>query len=393
MSTQFTPTFARMWHKDFFMLVVAELLLCTSYYMVTPFTPLTLGKWAAIAPQNAAFALTALIFGICLSGAISNWLIQRYRRNKVFVVSATAFGILTFGIPFICRKTAQADESISFLIPATAFALAGATFGLAKRVISCTLIIDKTESHHRTEANYASVAVARMALAIGPVLYIIIGKAMPHALYFATAAAFAVVPALLVLAVKFPFRAPEEYTSIVSADRFFLTRGWRDFIGITCATIPFGMVFTKNGNATFYIMTLAGFLLALIALRYKTFRETRHVPMVALAAYALAVMHILTSDMSATAQYLAPLITGGTLGTICSAQLFHLLSQCQHCQRSTAESTYFLASDTGIIVGITVGITLQTNGIHTTAACIAACLTTAVTLLPYRKTKNKHCNN
>ena len=393
MSTQFTPTFARMWHKDFFMLVVAELLLCTSYYMVTPFTPLTLGKWAAIAPQNAALALTALIFGICLSGAISNWLIQRYRRNKVFIVAATAFGILTFGIPFICRQTAQAAENISILIPATAFALAGATFGLAKRVVSCTLIIDKTESHHRTEANYASVAVARMALAIGPVLYIVIGKAMTPTLYFATAAALAIIPAILVLSVKFPFRAPEEYTSIVSADRFFLTQGWRDFIGITCATVPFVMIFAKGENATFYIMTLAGFLLALIALRYKTFREARYVPVTALAAYAVATVHILTSDMSATTQYLAPLITGGTLGTICSAQLFHLLSRCQHCQRSTAESTYFLASDTGIIVGITVGTMLHAGGAHAITACVVACLTTAITLLSYRKMKNKQCNN
>ncbi len=393
MSTQFTPTFARMWHKDFFMLVVAELLLCTSYYMVTPFTPLTLGKWAAISPQNAALALTALILGICLSGAISNWLIQRYRRNKVFIVAAMAFGILTFGIPFICRKTAQTDASISILIPATAFALAGATFGLAKRVISCTLIIDKTESHHRTEANYASVAVARMALAIGPVLYIVIGKAMTPTLYFATAAALAVIPAILVVSVKFPFRAPEEYTSVVSADRFFLTQGWQDFIGITCATIPFGMIFAKGENATFYIMTLAGFLLALIALRSKTFREARYVPIVALAAYTLAVAHILTADLSATAQYLAPVITGGALGTICSTQLFHLLSQCQHCQRSTAESTYFLASDTGIIIGITTGITLQASGAHTIAACAAACMATAITLLPYHKLKNKQCNH
>ncbi len=393
MSTQFTPTFARMWHKDFFMLVVAELLLCTSYYMVTPFTPVILNKWAAIAPQDAALALTALIFGICLSGAISNWLIQRYRRNKVFIISATAFGILTFGIPFICRKTAQADANTGILILTTAFALAGATFGLAKRVISCTLIIDKTESHHRTAANYASVAVARMALAIGPVLYFTIGKAMTHTLYFATAAALAVIPAILVLTVKFPFRAPEEYTSVVSADRFFLTQGWRDFIGITCATLPFGMILANGENATFYIMTLAGFLIALIALRYKTFREARYVPVAALAAFALAAIHILTGGLSATTQYIAPLITGSALGTVCSTQLFHLLSQCQHCQRSTAESTYFLASDTGVIVGITAGITLHTSGAHTTAACAAACVATAITLLPYWKQKSKQCNH
>ena len=48
-------------------------------------------------------------------------------------------------------------------------------------------------------------------------------------------------------------------------------------------------------------------------------------------------------------------------GMTSSEQLYKLLDRCDHCQRSTAESTYFLASDGGLFLGIAAGWMIQST--------------------------------
>ena len=52
---------------------------------------------------------------------------------------------------------------------------------------------------------------------------------------------------------------------------------------------------------------------------------------------------------------LKPMVLGLGYGMTCSEQLYKLLDHSSHCQRSTVESTYFMASDGGLFVGIAIG--------------------------------------
>ena len=99
-NNQCTPTFKRLWNRDFTMLVIAEVMLCMSCYMAIPLLPQRLAVSHGISMECASATMIAFVVGICVSGFFSSWLIQRYRRNKVFCISALCLG-LTIATMFV----------------------------------------------------------------------------------------------------------------------------------------------------------------------------------------------------------------------------------------------------------------------------------------------------
>ena len=350
------------------------MLLCTSCYMTIPFLPQFLAD-NTNADSNTAFGvMLSFVAGMCLSGCFSNWLIQRYRRNKVCLFSAIWFGLLL--VCLAAMETGHIPEFEENALMQTfmvASGLAGAAYGLAKRVLSCTLLIDKTESCHRTEANYAAISVARMSVAIGPVLYFTLKHSIPVLWYYAIATAFVIIATLLVATIKFPFKAPEECTKIVSTDRFFLTRGWKVSVGLSASAMTFGIVMHLNQGVVFSIPLLFGFLCATTALCLTKIRGWKYTP--AVGSFAFVLSAIVLSDMSTIpfSSVVMAAVIGFGLGIVCSCLLFDMLSLCQHCQRSTAESTYFLACDGGILLGIALACIIAANEHNLTAVIVALC--------------------
>ena len=87
-------------------------------------------------------------------------------------------------------------------------------------VLSSTLIIDKSESFQRTEANHASAWFGRFALSLGPMLGIVFARTTFSPLLASSILALAAF--ILLATVKFPFRTPEDGVKKFSGDRFFL---------------------------------------------------------------------------------------------------------------------------------------------------------------------------
>ena len=349
-----TPTYHKMWNRDFSLLIIAELLLCVACYMTIPFLPCRLYWNNYVDAEWACLTMAAFVAGIVISGFFGSWLIQRYRRNKVFLVStfclsATILAMSTFDVSVNKRiDTTQ----IAWLM--TACIWGGFVFGHAKRVLSCTLLIDKTESCHRTEANYAAIWISRLAVAAGPIAAILIRQETQGTVYYAIGAATALVAAILVMMVKFPFRAPEEDTHIISIDRFFLPQGWNVAIVITLMGAALGIVMATHMSIEFLSSIAVGFVIAIILLKYKAVRTGKFTSAIGNACILVAIgaMAIHNGMLDDT---LKPMVLGLGYGMTCSEQLYKLLDHSSHCQRSTVESTYFMASDGGLFVGIAIG--------------------------------------
>lgn len=271
MDNTYTPTYHKMWNRDFSLLIIAELLLCVACYMTIPFLPCRLYWNNYVDAEWACLTMAAFVAGIVISGFFGSWLIQRYRRNKVFLVStfclsATILAMSTFDVSVNKRiDTTQ----IAWLMAACIWG--GFVFGHAKRVLSCTLLIDKTESCHRTEANYAAIWISRLAVAAGPIAAILIRQETQGTVYYAIGAATALVAAILVMMVKFPFRAPEEGTHIISIDRFFLPQGWNVAIVITLMGASLGIVMATHMNIEFLSSIAVGFVIAIILLNIRLY--------------------------------------------------------------------------------------------------------------------------
>ena len=351
MDNKYTPTYHQMWNRDFSLLIAAELLLCISCYMTIPFLPFRLYQIGYVDAKIASLTMVLFVAGICLSGFFGCWLIQNYRRNKVFFVAAICLGATIMCMPVFDNQAYVHAIDIQIVSLMVVCLFGGFVFGHAKRVLSCTLLIDKTESCHRTDANYAAIWIARLTVVVGPIMALLLHKEMHNTMFYTFSACAALIAALLVMIVKFPFRAPEEGVRIITIDRFFLPQGWNVSMVIFIMGAGLGIVMATHMDMEFFASLVAGFIISILILRYNVVRKGKYTSATGnvCAIISLIAMNLHNGILDNT---LFPMIFGLGYGLTGSEQLYKLLSRCDHCQRSTAESTYFVSSDGGLFLGI-----------------------------------------
>ena len=358
MNNQNTPVHIRLWHHEFWLLVIADLLLTMSVYMLIPTFPQWLMAEQQFTPEQTGLSMAAFALGLYLFGAQCSWLVQRFRRNMVCIwaIVALALNVLLLG----------------YFSPLTTFPKAliqrialGAAFGLAQMILSSTLIIDTCESHQRTEANFGAAWFSRFALSLGPIagLAVVILPAENYLLPFCchltqitpilfVSGILALFSMLLISRVSFPFRTPEEGVSVASLDRFFLPSGFPLFLNLLLISIVVGLALSLSLSLVFYALMMGGFLLALLAQRF-VFRnaelKSEVISGLILLLGALFVLLVHPSSM------VAPLLMGTAVGVISSRFLLFFVKLSRHCQRGTSQSTYFLGWETGLALGLGMG--------------------------------------
>ena len=358
MNNQDTPVHIRLWHHDFWLLVVANLLLTMSVYMLIPTFPQWLMGEQQFTPGQTGLSMAVFAVGLYLLGAQCSWLVQRFRRNVVcmWAIAALALNVLVLG----------------YFSPLTSFPKAliqrftlGAAFGLAQMILSSTLIIDTCESHQRTEANFGAAWFSRFALSLGPVAGLAIAF-LPAESYLTplgcrlsqitpvlfVSGILALVSVLLISRVSFPFRTPEEGVSVASLDRFFLPSGFLLFFNLLLISMVVGLTLSLSLSLAFYALMMGGFLLALLARRFVF--SNAELKSEVISGLILLVASLLVLLVYPTS-LVAPLLMGMAVGVICSRFLLFFVKLSRHCQRGTSQSTYFLGWETGLALGVGLG--------------------------------------
>ena len=355
MDTQSTPVHTKLWHREFWLVSLANLLLTMSVYMLIPVLPVYLKEVEGMAVMDVGVAMGVYVIGLFALGPFCNYFIQRYRRNKVCMLSALtmvlALCLLTHG-----REWMGAVASSGVFYVVLRFVL-GMAFGLSQMIICSTLIVDVSESNHRTEASYCASWFGRFALSLGPMLAIVLwqGGLSLGLSVFDVAAAIALVAVLLVLLVRFPFKTPEDDIPLVSFDRFFLPSSWLLFLNLMLVTVALGMVLANQSSMYFYAMMMPGFFLALLAAKYVFDGvDARSEAVTAMVLVGVAILLMPLRPQAAT--YISPVLLGMGLGILGSRFLLYFIQVSLHCQRGTSQSTFFLAWEGGLGLGISLGI-------------------------------------
>lgn len=361
MNNQNTPVHIRLWHHEFWLLVIADLLLTMSVYMLIPTFPQWLMAEQQLTPEQTGLTMAAFAFGLYLFGSQCSWLVQRFRRNMVCIWSIAALAVNVLAMGYFSPLT-------SFpwvLIHRVAL---GAAFGLTQMVLTSTLIIDTCESHQRTEANFGAAWFSRFALSLGPVVGLAVALLPAHRYLLPlgcrlsqmtpilfVSGILALVSLLLISRVSFPFRTPEEGVSIVSLDRFFLPSGFVLFFNLLLISIVIGLTLSLSLSLAFYALMMFGFLLALLAQRF-VFRnaELKSEVITGLILLLAALLVLLVYPDS----LVSPLLIGTAVGVISSRFLLFFVKLSRHCQRGTSQSTYFLGWETGLALGLGLGYSL-----------------------------------
>ena len=354
MNTQNTSVHIRLWQYEFWLLAISEFMLSMSVYMLLP----TMPQWL-FGSQNLSAGETGLVMGafgagLFALGAFVSFLVQRFRRNMVCIVAIAAVAALMVLLYYLDGLRYQFVEFPLLLLLRVAM---GAVFGLSQMVLCSTLIIDTCESNQRTAANFATGWFGRIALAIGPLAGLLLLRYTDYATVFLASAGCAVTSLVLVLLVRFPFRVPEDNVPVVCIDRFFLPHGTPLFLNLLLVTVAFGLLLSLPLPLLFYAMMLCGFAGALLCWQFM-FRdaELKSEVVTGLILLGAALIMMLTRSSRPIVGYAAPLFIGLGMGLIGSRFLLFFIKLSRHCQRGTSQSTFMLGWESGIAIGIGLGL-------------------------------------
>lgn len=346
MNSQDALTHIRLWHKDFWLMAIASLLIAMAATMLIPSLP----KWMlfvqGLSADETGYCMGAFALGLFLPGAFCSYLVQRFRRNVVCVWSVLLFA-LSVGLPAYATH-------IPFVWMLALRVVQGAFFGLAQMVLASTLIIDTCESSQRTEANHSASWFGRFALSLGPMAALLVAQFTDDQVVLLVSAGCCVLTALFVLMVKFPFRAPIDNPHLFSLDRFLLVHGVPLLLNLLPLTIATGMIMSLPLDATFYGQMMVGFLLSLLAERFVFAEAELKSEIVSGAVLMTAALLVIL--FAPTSPLASPLLALG-LGIVGARFLLLFIKLSRHCQRGTAQSTFLLGWESGIALGVGIGYT------------------------------------
>ena len=347
MDTQHTAIHIRLWQRPFWLLSIAKFLLCMAVYMLIPILPYWMMSQAQFDGATMSFVFLSYLVGVVLPGPFSSFLVQRFRRNNVALLAILCMIPVFYALFFISQLPLW-----SLYVLACCF---GASFGFVQEVLSSTLIVDVCDSSHRTEANYASSWFGRIALAVGPMVGLLLCKHLGIQFVFITLAVDCLLALLLVSMVKFPFKTPEDEIHLVSFDRFFLTDGKWLFLNQLLIMTAVGILLSLSHSVSFYALMLLGFFFALLSQRF-VFANADLKSEIVTGLFALcAAVGILFTQQGRAMSHLSPTLLGYGIGLIGSRFQMFLLKLSRHCQRGTSQSTYFLGWESGISLGLFLG--------------------------------------
>lgn len=308
---------------------------------------------------GAVMAIPAL--GLIAVGGFCSFFVQHYRRGRV-----CCFSILVFILTIIGVSTIDiADSETSLLLLLFIRFVMGASFGLAEMIILSTLILDTCESFYRTEANHSVTWFYRMALCIGPMVALIDTNLQDYHTVFVSAGGAAVGAMVMVFTVNFPFRQPDDTFSVWSFDRFFLLDGWILTLNMCLVSLTTGIVLSMPLSLSSYAMFMVGFLLALLSQRF-VFQDAdlKSEIVSGLILQAASLLIFFTKDAMAI-NYIFPVLFSIGMALCTSRFLLFFIKMSRHCQRSTSQSTYIVVWETGLALGIGIGIAFMPDQMDT----------------------------
>lgn len=348
MDTQNIPVHVRLWNKHFWLLAMANLLLVMSSYMLVATIPLRM-EVRGYSILQIALVMGVFFIGIYLFGSLSGYLVQRYRCKNVFNLSILLLLAVT-GVLYYLSSLPY--NSFDYMLLVGLRFMQGAFYGLSQLVLLSTLIIDTVEAVHRTEANHAATWFGRFALSLGPLAGIYVYQSMNFGSVLILSCICLLVAFVFVNLIRFPFRMPSEDYSRFSFDRFLLKGSHWLFVNVVLVTSVVGVLLSIEHTPRFYGMMMLGFVIAILAERFVfADADLRSEATTGMIVIGIAVLLMITRRQESVS-YVVPILIGLGVGLIGSRFLLFFIKMSDHCQRGTSQSTFLLAWETGIGIGL-----------------------------------------
>lgn len=335
-----------LWTRNFSLLCIGNLFLSISVYMLLPVLSLWLAQSCiGLTSVQTGVVIALSAFAVILLGPFYAYLIDTYKRKYVSVMALLIVAVSTLLIPL-------ADTYIELLILRV---IQGAMYGLAIMTTGSTLVIDVASSFRRTDANNAFAWFARLSLSLGALTGIILYQYFDINVVTAVSAGLSVLASILISMIRVPFRAPLD-PPVFSLDRFMLLRGWPVAVNILLLASVLGLLLATIHTYEYYVYMMVGFVISLFTAMYL-FTPKRMFTQIFVGLSLIGLGVLWTYSVSCNLWMLpcGAMCVGCGLGLSAYCFLVFLIKLSEHCQRGTANSTYYLSWEIGIACGILLG--------------------------------------
>lgn len=329
-----------LWHAGFLKIILAHFLVGVSIYMFLPVAPLMTGGADGVEAGGALAAVLWFCVGMCVPAPFCNYWLDAYRRKGValWALAGMACSVLFAGAGF----SGWAGGLVRLL--------QGASYGVFQIAVGSTLLLDLSDTRKRTEAAHVYYWFQRLALVVGLLVGRVVAVLYGRSEFLWIAAGLLLAALLLVGSLRVPFRAPLQ-PALFTLDRFFLPRGFRLFVPLLLSSAVAGLLLGQVHALTGFLGLCIGLWLAL-SLHLRLFGERLELELSVGFLLLLGASLLFLSPLSGHAvACVSSLCLGCGLGCIASRYLLSFIRICEHCERGTAQTSYLLGWDVGILSG------------------------------------------
>lgn len=370
----------KLWNSNYIKIWTGNFLIHFSFTLIVPLLPLYLSETFGASKDTIGVVLSGYTVVALFARPFSGYLVDSFPRRMVLLVSNFIFFALFAGY-------LAAGSLTMFAIFRT---LHGAPYG-ATTVSASTVAIDVLPSSRRSEGIGYYGLSNNLATAIGPAVAIYILQAFSgnFQVLFWISMGFSLAGLILDSTIKLPKRELARDKRVVSFDRFFLVKGWRQALAMLCFSFSYGVVSTyvaiygkqelgiSGGTGLFFTLFAVGLILSRLtgahALREN--RISRNATMgVAVAFLGFLLFAALPSSIG---YYASAFIIGLGNGHMYPAFQNMFINLAEHNQRGTANSSLLTSWDAGVGLGVLAGGVVAENAGYHAAFWVAAAVNLA----------------
>ncbi|MCQ2156831.1 MAG: MFS transporter [Bacteroidales bacterium] len=382
----------KLWNSNYLKVWIGNFLIHFSFTLIVPLLPLYLSETFGANKQTIGLCLAGYTIMALIIRPFSGYIVDNFPRKAVLLICYFFFFAL-FGGYLV------AGSLTMFTIFRT---LHGAPFG-ATTVAASTVAIDALPSERRTEGIGYYGLSNNLATVIGPIVAIYVLQAFSGNFQILFWLSFAISLSGLILeaTLRLPKRDFVPEKAVISLDRFFLLKGWKEALTMLCFSFSYGVVATyvaiygkeelgmAEGTGLFFSLLAIGLILSRLtgahALRdNKVSRNATIGVLISVCGYCL-----FAALKSPAGYYGAALIIGLGNGHMYPAFQNMFINLASNSQRGTANSSILTSWDAGNGLGVLLGGLLSEH-LGYGAAFWAAFIVNAIGVIYYFAQTRSH---
>jgi len=344
----------KLWNKNFINACAANFLMASSFNLLMPTIPIYLTEELGVEHSKIGIVLSSYALAMLMVRPFSGYLIDVFDRKKMLLISLSVFVAIFTG--YLFAITIVAFMLLRFIH--------GLFWGIST-VSSNTVAIDIIPSSRRAEGIGYFGMNMNLAMAIAPFIAINIFDAFGFHTLIACSIIMGILAITVASFIQTPLRPKPEEKPPLSFDRFILLKGIPIFLNQVLVTVGWGMLvsyavlYGRDNHipnaGMFFLFVAAGLILSRIT--SGRFVDKGHIHPVAIIALSIITVSLFTFACfhSVVSYFTSAFFVGVGYGTMLPALQTCFVNMAPHDRRGTANSTYLMAFDLGLAIGMLLG--------------------------------------